>query len=312
MIPPPATPDSIDYNDLVYFAYVVEHGGYSAAERVLGIRKSRLSRRVSGLEARLGVRLLQRSTRRLSLTDAGELFLKHCRAMLAEAQIGIDAISQLQASPRGKVRVSCPTNASRFLLAPLLPGFLKQYPEVRMEVLLTDRVVDLYKDGVDVALRVGITIDEASGVIAKPIWRARQRLVAAPALLKQHARLSAPEDLRLLPTLDSMWQGRHVWMFVGPDGHQREHRHQPCLVSDDLEILRQAALAGIGVVKLPEIVCNADLAARKLSLVLPDWSLPAHLLYAVFLSRQGMMPAVRYFLDYLARILPSASSVGPQ
>jgi DNA-binding transcriptional LysR family regulator len=297
----PPTSDPIDLNDLVYFAHVIEHGGYSAAEKALGIPRSRLSRRLSGLESRLGVRLLQRSTRRLSLTEAGELFLKHCRAVLADAQTGIEEISQLQASPRGKVRVSCPPIASRVVLAPLLPEFLKRYPEVRVEVRVTNRVVDLYEDGIDVSLRVGTAIDETGGVIAKLIWRAPQRLVAAPALLKRHGLPAAPEKLSLFPTLDSVvQQGRYVWKLVAPDGHQLEHQHQPRLVSDDMEILRQTALAGLGVVRLPETMCKADLAAGKLSIVLPDWSVSPNLLYATYLSRRGLMPAVRHFIDFLS------------
>jgi DNA-binding transcriptional LysR family regulator len=294
-------PDAFDLNDLAYFVHVIEHGGYSAAERALGIPRSRLSRRVTALEGRIGVRLLQRSTRRLSLTDAGELLLKHCRIMLAEAQTGIAEISQLQASPQGKVTVSCPLTASRVLLAPLLTSFLQRYRDVRVEVLVTNRTVDLYNEGVDVALRIGTKVDEAGGVVAKLIWRSVQRLVAAPALLKRHGSPRTSEDLRSLPTLDSLTQqSRHVWTLAAPDGRRLEHQHQPRLVSDDMEILRQAAIAGIGVVRLPEVVCNPDVAAGKLSLVLPDWAVSSHLLYAVFLSRRGMMPAVRHFVDYIS------------
>ncbi len=196
------TQDPIDLNDLAYLAQVVEHGGYSAAERALGIPKSRLSRRISELEARLGVRLLQRTTRRLSLTEAGELLLKHCRAMLIEAQTGIDVISNLKASPRGKVRVSCPMNASRVSLAKLLPGFFTKYPEVRVEVLVTNRVVDLYEDGLDIALRIRTTVEEVEGIATELLWKVPRRLVAAPALLRQYNRPSTLEDLRSLPTVD--------------------------------------------------------------------------------------------------------------
>jgi DNA-binding transcriptional LysR family regulator len=178
---------------------------------------------------------------------------------------------------------------------------LRQYPEVRVEILVTNRVVDLYEDGVDVAFRVGTTIEEAGGSITKLIWRAPQRLVAAPALLERHVRPTAPEELRLLPTLGSVVrQGRHIWKLVAPNGDQHEYQHQPRLMSDDMEILRQTALAGLGVVRLPEIVCNADIAAGKLSLVLPDWSVTANLLYAVYLSGQGLMPAMQHFLDYMS------------
>ena len=122
-----------------------------------------------------------------------------------------------------------------------------------------------------------------------------------PALLKRHGLPAAPEKLSLFPTLDSVvQQGRYVWKLVAPDGHQLEYQHQPRLVSDDMEILRQTALAGLGVVRLPETMCKADLAAGKLSIVLPDWSVSPNLLYATYLSRRGLMPAVRHFIDFLS------------
>ena len=147
-------PDSHDLNDLMYFSYVVEHGGFSAAERVLGISKSRLSRRVSELEASLGVRLMQRSTRKLALTEAGQLFYQHCKAMLAEAQAAVDIVHSLRDSPRGTVRVSVPVTIAQTLLTDVMPDFLHRYPEVRVILRVTNRVVDLFEDSIDIALRV--------------------------------------------------------------------------------------------------------------------------------------------------------------
>ncbi|HYC45632.1 MAG TPA: LysR substrate-binding domain-containing protein [Burkholderiales bacterium] len=308
-----AAPDALDFNDLVYFVHVVDHGGYSAAERALGIPRSRLSRRVSELESLLGVRLLQRSTRRLALTDAGERLLKRCRLMLAEAQSGLAEISQLQESPSGKVTVSCPLTASRVLLAPLLPRFLERYPAVRVEVLVTNRTIDLYNEGVDIALKVGTRIEEAGGVVTKVVWRSVQRLVAAPALLKREGRPRTPQDLKSFPTLDSLTRrARHTWSMTSADGRRAEHQHHPRLISDDMESLRQAAISGLGIVRLPEVVCNADVAAGRLALVLPDWSVSPHLLYAVFLSRRGLMPAARHFIDFISAQPAEPSKAAPR
>src|ERR1700753_4016477 len=123
-----------DLNDLMYFSQIVDHGGVSAAERVLGVSKSRLSRRLSDLETKLGVRLLQRSTRRLALTEAGRVFYEHCTAMLNEARAALHTVSELREAPRGTVRVSCPVTVSHMMLSPVLPRFLAQYPEVRVSV----------------------------------------------------------------------------------------------------------------------------------------------------------------------------------
>ena len=146
--------DSHNLNALVFFSQVVEHGGFSAAERVLGISKSRLSRRLTELEASLGVRLLQRSTRKLALTEAGQLFYQHCQAMLGEAQAAVNVVQQLRSSPRGTVRVSVPVTISQTILSTILPEFMHRYPEVRVVMRVTNRVVDLFEDSIDVALRV--------------------------------------------------------------------------------------------------------------------------------------------------------------
>jgi DNA-binding transcriptional LysR family regulator len=229
--------------------------------------------------------------------------------MLAEATMGIDAISQLQAVPRGTVRVSCVPNASRVLLAPILPRFLQQYPEVRVEVQVTNRIVDLYEDGVDVALRVQADIQESGSVVVRPLWKGAMHIVAAPSLLCDVSPPVCLEDLARFPTLDRTEpQGRHVWMLRTPDGRPVEFAHNPRLVSDDLETLLQAALAGIGIAKLSELMCGSAIAAGKLRPLLSDWTIPPHELYAIFLSRRGLLPAVRQFINFLAESLHVAQN----
>jgi DNA-binding transcriptional LysR family regulator len=289
-----------DLNELFYFSKVVEYGGFTAAQRAIGIPKSRLSRRLAELEKRLGLRLLQRNTRRLSLTDPGKLFHEHCRAMMIEAEDAINAVLTLTSSPRGVVRTSCPVTASQMLLSPLVPGFLKRFPEVSLRVQVTNRVVDLFEDDVDVSLRVRSFVDDTAGLIVQRFWTTPQHLVAAKSLLNRY-QLVTPENLYKLPTLDlSPRDGRHVWHLKTSEGRSFEHVHQPRLVTDDMESLRQAALAGQGAVALPEIVCGPDLRSGKLIPVLPGCSLPDHQLYAAFLSRRGLMPAVKHFLNYLS------------
>ncbi|WJF91108.1 LysR family transcriptional regulator [Paraburkholderia bonniea] len=296
--------DSHNLNDLMYFSQVVEHGGFSAAERELGISKSRLSRRLTELEASLGVRLLQRSTRKLALTEAGQMFYQHCQAMLLEAQAAVNVVQQLRSSPRGTVRVSVPVTIAQTILSQILPQFMQRYPEVRVAMRVTNRVVDLYEDAIDVALRVRSVPPENANIIVRPLWRTRQMLVGAPNLLDQHPLPLQPDDLDHFDTLDTpTGDGRHVYNLIAPDGTYHVHEHEPRLVSADMMTLRAAVLAGIGIAALPEIMYSAALRSGQLSPVMPGWTLPVPQLYAVFLSRKGMAPAVRAFVDYLVEML---------
>ncbi|WP_150645311.1 LysR family transcriptional regulator, partial [Pseudomonas fluorescens] len=149
-----------DLNDLYYFAKVVEAGGFAAAGRLLGIPKSRLSRRVAELEERLNARLLQRTTRQLKLTAVGERYLRHCQAMLLEAEMADEAVASMSSEPRGRLRVSCPVGLAHGLLASVISSFLEKFPQVQLEALLLNRRVDLVTEGVDVALRVRELGDE--------------------------------------------------------------------------------------------------------------------------------------------------------
>ncbi|KVE33510.1 LysR family transcriptional regulator [Burkholderia sp. TSV86] len=296
--------DAHNLNDLMYFSQVVEHGGFSAAERVLGISKSRLSRRLTELEATLGVRLLQRSTRKLALTEAGELFYQHCQAMLAEAQAAMNAVQQLRSAPRGTVRVSVPVTVSLTILSRLLPEFLRRYPEVRVQIRVTNRVIDLFEDAVDVALRVRSEPPQSANIIVRPLLRTEQMLVGAPSLLQQNAPPLTPADLVGFDTLDTpSGDGRHVFNLIAPDGSRHLHEHEPRLVTADLISIREAVLDGVGIAALPESMYGSALHAGQLSPVMPGWTLPVPQLYAVFVSRQGMPPAVRAFVDYLVEKL---------
>jgi DNA-binding transcriptional LysR family regulator len=296
--------DSHNLNDLMYFAQVVEYGGFSAAERVLGISKSRLSRRLAELETSLGVRLLQRSTRKLALTEAGQLFYRHCQAMLSEAQAAMNAVQELRASPRGTVRVSVPVTVSQTLLSEVLPDFLLRYPEVRVTIRVTNRVIDLYEDSVDVALRVRSEPPDNANIVARPLWRTEQMLVGSPSLLSQHAPPLVPADLNKFETLDTpSADGRHVFHLIAPDGRRHIHEHEPRVVTADLSTICEAVLAGVGIAALPEMMYGAAMRAGQLSPVMPGWTLPSPQLFAAFVSRQGMVPAVRAFVDYLVEVL---------
>ncbi|EHL23435.1 MULTISPECIES: LysR family transcriptional regulator [unclassified Acidovorax] len=299
-----------DLNDMLYFAEVVERGGFAAAGRALGIPKSRLSRRVSDLETQLGVRLLQRTTRKLSLTEVGEAYLRHCQAMRESAQAAADTVAQVQTKPRGTIRVSCPVTLAQTVVAELIPRFLAQYPEVRIDMLVSNRAVNLVEEGIDVALRVRASVDDSGSMVVKRLDTTTQILVASPELL---IRQGTPETLDDLAKLDSIAMsapdGRSTWHLIGPGGVQQVVHHTPRYVADDLLTLKFAAVAGTGVCWMPDYMCHEEMRARKLVRVLPDWGPATAIVHAVFPSRRGLSPAVRRFLDFLGEATPGRSSL---
>lgn len=293
-----------DLNDMVYFAEVVEHGGFAAAGRALGIPKSRLSRRVAELEEQLGEQLLQRSTRSLSLTPAGEIFLRHCIAMRDSARAAVEAIAQVQDEPRGTVRLSCPVTLAQSTVGPLLPRFMQRYPLVRVEMRVLNRAVDPVEEGVDIALRVRSEIEDSATLAAKSFTTSSLILVANPAQLQRQGPVKSPEDLARLDTLAmSSADGKNVWALESRDGQSFLHVHEPRYVADDLHTLLFAALEGTGAALLPDYMCREHLQAGRLIEVLPGWGPPIGITHAMFPPRRALMPAVRVLLDFLVEHL---------
>ena len=286
---------------MVLFAEVADRGGFSAAGRALGIPKSKLSRRISELEARLGVRLLQRTTRKLSLTEPGEIYYRHCVTVREDAEAADDAVARVLSEPRGTVRVTCPVNLAQVTLGPILPRFLALHPQVRIEMQVTNRVIDLVQEGIDVALRVRADLDDSGSLVVKNLGPTSALLVASPQLLQRVRRPAAPGDLHDLPTLAmSAADGRASWHLVGPLGEEFDLQHRPVYTADDMLVLKFAALQGIGMTVLPDFMCADALLEGALEPVLPGWAPPELKVLAVFPSRRGMVPAVRRSLDFLA------------
>jgi DNA-binding transcriptional LysR family regulator len=295
-----------DLNDLFYFSIVVEKNGFAAAGRALDIPKSRLSRRIAQLEERLGVRLLQRSTRRFAVTDAGQRFYRHCQAVIAEAQAAEEAVAQLTTEPRGLVRVSCPVSITQNAMASILPGFMEKYPQVKILVLSTNRRVDLINEGIDVALRVRFKLDTDGDLVIRSFGHSHSLLVASPGYLDLHGRPRQPEDLTKLDTIsiaELEWQS---WELTAPDGRSYKFEHQPRLMCGDFPLTIAAAKRGLGVALLPESVCCEPLRAGELEVILPEWSPPQGIVHCVYPSRRGVLPAVRVLIDWLAEKMPDA------
>ena len=296
-----------DLNDLSFFAAVVANSGFSAASRALRVPKSRISRRVAALEARLGVRLLERSTRRFAVTEVGQDVYRHARAVMAEADAIDDVAARLKAEPQGLVRISCPQGADR-LLYRALPEFLLRNPRLRVQVIVTNRRVDLIEEGVDAAIRVRERLDSDADLQVRIIGRTAQMLVASPAFLAEHGRPNAPADLGGLPTLaQSERMGVERWTLVGPDGAEAVVTHEPRLSSGEFAVLRESAMAGLGVALLPEYATREPVADGRLEQVLPGWGAPQGILHVVFTSRRGLLPGVRAVIDFIVDVLDPRS-----
>ena len=289
-----------DLNDLYYFAAVVDHGGFSSAGRALGIQKSRLSRRVLLLEERLGVRLLNRSSRRFSVTEIGREFYERCLAVLVEAEAAEQIVAEVRAEPRGVVRMSCPSALLSFQFGELVARFMMENPAIQVHLESTNRRVDVIAEGFDLAIRVRFPPLEPSDLVMRRLDESTQCLVAAPSLVG--AGLGSPVDLRNLPSLDLGPAHRdHSWQLHHADGQVATLPHVPRLVTDDMSVLRDAAIAGVGAVQLPTIFIWNDVRAGRLVHVVPDWRPRPGIVHAVFPSRRGLLPSVRALVDFLAR-----------
>ena len=288
-----------DLNDLFYFARVVEAGGFAAAGRQLGIPKSRLSRRIAELEERLGTRLLQRTTRQLKLTAVGERYLRHCQAMLLEAEMADEAVASMTSEPRGRLRVSSPVGLAHAFLPTVITRFLELYPQVQLEMILVNRRVDLINEGIDVALRVRDVGDEDPALVTRRLNRAQMQLVASPQFARQHP-LKHPSELAGLPVLGAVEADRLVHLrLLDRDGKREELALEARLAIDDFVVRKAAALAGLGFTALPLLHCEEELARGELVNLLPDWSMPSGFLQAVYPHRRGVLPAVRAWIDHL-------------
>ena len=296
-----------DLNDLRFFAAVVEQRGFSAAGRALGIPKSRLSKRVAQLEERLGVRLLQRTTRRFAVTEIGERFYAHCRAALEEAQAAQDVVDELRAEPRGVVRLGCPVSLAQTIVAHVLPDFLAAYPKVQVRVIATNRRIDVIGEGIDIAMRVRSRLDTDASLVLRSFGQSGVLLVASPAFLDAQSRPQQPGELQSLPLLSMLeHDGAQVVELLDAAGNKANVEMQARLICGDFALLHEAARRDQGVAMLPEFVCAPSIARNELEVVLPAWSIPQGVMHFVYPSRRGQLPGVRALVEFLAERLPGA------
>ncbi len=290
-----------DLNDLYYYVQVIDHGGFAAAGRALGMPKSKLSRRIAMLEERLGVRLIQRTTRSFGVTELGQAYYARCKAVLVEADAAQTIIESSHAEPCGTVRLSCPIALLHTHVGQMLVAFAAKFPRVNVQLVGMNRLVDVVAEGLDIALRVRPLPLEDSDLSMRVLGYAVQYLVASPSLIEKHGLPNSPADLASWPSLGcgSPVEG-HMWTLSGPDGAQAAQHHTPRFVTSDMITLRQAAVAGIGVVQLPVMMVRDQLKDGVLVRVLPDWAPPRQVIHAVFPSRRGFVMSVRSLIDHLA------------
>ena len=291
---------------MTVFAKVVEQGSFARAAERLSISSSACSRQVAELEAHLETRLLNRTTRRLSLTEGGQGFYERCVQLLADLDEAEQAAAQNAARPRGTLRVMTSINFGVRHVSPAIGEFLAKYPDVRFDVSLSDRIVDLVEEGYDLAIRIGSAGGET--LVARKLGEARMVACASPAYLKAHGAPKTPEDLARHSCLTYEYMPlRNVWTFRGKDGREHAVRVSGPLHSNNGDLLAAAAVAGVGIAYEPEFILGPDLKAGRLVPILGSYTSPLGPIYAVYPSRRYLSAKVRAFVDFLAERFANAN-----
>lgn len=285
-----------EFGAIPVFVAVVENDGFSAASRVLGISKSAVSKRINQLENHLGVRLLHRTTRKLSLTEAGERYFEHAAQALTAAGQAEDAVTELQGEPQGKLKISSPMSFGRLHVAPLIPIFTKRYPKILIDLVMDDRNIDLVAEGFDLAIRSGDM--PASTLIARKLAPLRQVLCASPDYIDRYGMPVTPSELSERNCILFSYSGdANEWTLI------KDGKSEAVLVSGSYRVNNSEAILvalreGIGIGRLPTFVAGPDLREGNLVRILESYNIPDHTFYAVFPERQYLPAKVRAFLDF--------------
>ncbi len=286
-------------SDVAVFVAVVEAGNFSLAAERLKLSRSVVSKYVSRLEDRLGARLLNRTTRRLNLTEAGRVFFERSRRGLEDIAEAEAEVSRLQARPSGVLRINAPMTFGIQHVAPLLPEFLGRYPDVSVEMDLDDRKVDVIDGGFDVALRS--TEMEDSSLVARRLAPIRHMIVAAPAYLQRRGIPRTPEDLREHDIVTfSLQRSAQSWQFVGPDGDVATVPIEGRLRMNNSLALREALLGGVGITRTPTFLVGQDIREGRLVPLLQNYRTLEVALHVVYPQRRHLSPKVRAFVDFIA------------
>jgi DNA-binding transcriptional LysR family regulator len=284
--------------DIAVFVQVVDAGSFTAAAERLGLSKSVVSKYVTRLEDRLGARLLNRTTRRLSFTEVGRIFYERARQGLHEIEEAEAEVSRLQGAPRGTLRINCPMSFSILHIAPALPEFLSLYPDLAVDMSLDDRRVELVEEGFDLAIRIGVLPD--SSLVARRLGPCRHVVCGAPGYFKRRGLPRTPEDLRDHNAITFKYQDSPLeWHFVSPGGDVLRVPVSGSLQINNSLGLREALLNEAGVTLTPTFVVGSDIKAGRLESVLSEYKVLELSIYAVYPQRRHLSPKVRAFLDFM-------------
>ena len=286
-----------DLAGLVAFLRIAELGSFVRASESLGMSKAAVSKQVTALEQRLGTRLLHRTTRRLSLTEAGQAYLRHAHTALAEAQAAEDAVAGAKGVPHGRLRISAPMTFGLLHVAPRLNDFLARHPLVSLDLEFDDRSHDLVREGIDVAIRIGQLME--SSLVARKLASSRVLLCAAPAYLNAHGRPAQPDDAGLHECLHFSLAAQGRSWELSRKGEKVRVALNTRVAANSSLALKAIALAGGGIVRIPEFAVADELQRGLLEIVLPEWELPALDIHAVMPERHYVPPKVRAFIDFI-------------
>lgn len=291
----------------VYVA-IAENGSLVGAADVLDTSGAAISRHLAALEDHLGARLVNRTTRRLSITDAGQDFLGRAQQILADLAEAEALAGESAARPSGLLRISAPLSFGICRLSQWLPGFMARYPDLRLDIDLTDRIVDLASDGVDVAVRIARQ-PAATNLIARRIAPIRTVVCAAPSYLARRGCPAVPADLAAHDTLSFSYLATgDTWTFRDGAGHETPVRIRPQVHATNGDILCDLAVRGLGIINQPDFIVAPHIASGALTPVLTDWTMESFSLYALYLSRKFLSAKVRVFIDYLTEMQTSPAA----
>ncbi len=295
----------LNLNDMLLFAKVAELKGISAAARALNMPKSKVSRHMVELETALGTGLLERTTRSVELTEAGEIFFQHCKRVVEEKDGAIASVNQLLETPRGHLRVSVSTSIGQYLIAPHLGEFARKYPDIELQLDLNNRRVDLISEGYDLVIRVGQLQD--SSLMSKRIGTARAHLYAAPEYIEEYGMPKKPDQLQE-HTLLAMSNSNNItqWTLENTAGDIKAFEAQPKHVINDFSALRGMAEGGAGIAIAPEYVIRSGIEKGRLVRVLPDWRSTMVGYYVLYPSRKGLTKKSQAWIDFFTGKLTPA------
>jgi DNA-binding transcriptional LysR family regulator len=287
--------EEFDLNEMAIFVHVVEAGSFTGAAKNLGLPKSTVSRKITQLEERLGIRLIQRTTRSLRLTDTGTAYYNHCARILSEIEEANIAVTQMQSTPTGTLRITAPVLFGSTVLSSLVAEYMEQHPQVSIDMVLSDQKLDLVQEGIDIAFRIGQLED--SSLIGRHLGDVRGLLCASPDYLRRHGSPNHPQDLSDHTLLSSPdWNS---WTLVGPDQQESNIQVKPRLQVNDFASLYTLALSGVGIAPLPMLIAASAIRSQNLVPVLCDWPFETSPIHALYPSNRHLSAKVRSFVEFV-------------